>query len=375
MRNPLKRRHITNWRFLLAGMILATGISAHTQGLKVSGMIVAKETGAPVPHVTVYINGTSNGTTSAGDGTFELPEVTLPCEIIFSHVSYMLINKWLQDPSQLEDLRISLDQKIVALKGATVIHDLLREQYLRRFKTWFLGRDFDAYEADILNDSVLIFDIRENEQFSVYANEPILVALPETGYLLKVDLVKFDLQHREEFEGYHCSILGYYLFEPIEIGSRRDARMIARNRTEHYYNSSMHFCRSLYHNRLAENGYILERVCNTDSEGSSADQAKPDFIASYGSDAYSNRQLLLSQFACNRFRITFCYNSRNRPVDLTYLDANPTRIEKSGLLMLSDTVRIYPSGRIPGNTMLFSDAISQKGVASLLPEDYIPSMQ
>ncbi len=142
-----------------------------------------------------------------------------------------------------------------------------------------------------LNDSILIFIIKENEQFSVYANEPIIVDLPATGYTLKVDLVKFDLLYEEELQGYHCSILGYYYFNPLEPETQRKQRTIARNRTEHYYNSSMHFCRSLYHNALAENGYLFERNC------------------------------------------------------------------------------------IPENSVLFSNTIATKGISSLLPEDYIPSMR
>jgi hypothetical protein len=137
----------------------------------------------------------------------------------------------------------------------------------------------------------------------------------------------------------------------------------------------MHFCKSLYHNKLAENGYLLERNCEADSLQENVPGSSPDFIASYGRDAYGNQRLELTRFACKNFWITYNYNGRKRPVDLTYLVSNPSRIEWSGLTFLKDTVHIYPSGRIPENSMLFSGSIGEKGVAFRLPEDYIPSMQ
>ena len=97
--------------------------------------------------------------------------------------------------------------------------------------------------------------------------------------------------------------------------------------------------------------------------------------AFYNQDAYDNQELLLTGFKCKEFRVTFYYNSRNRPVDLTYLDSNPNRIEWSDLRFLQDSIRIYPTGRIPGNSILFSNSMGRKRVASMLPEDYIPAMR
>ncbi len=77
-----------------------------------------------------------------------------------------------------------------------------------------------------------------------------VVALPETGYRVKIDLVHFKLLEQEDIEGYHCSILGYFYFEEILAESRRKQRGIYRKRVESYYNSRLHFCRSLYKNQL-----------------------------------------------------------------------------------------------------------------------------
>ncbi len=362
-------------RLLIIGLILSIGTSALPQGIQISGSVTDRTSGLPIPDVTVYMNGSTNGTTTDETGQFNLEGIVLPGELIISHVSYDLERILLMDPATLDDLRVTLDLRVFQLEEATVIHSSVRIYYLEKFKAWFLGTDFKEYGAEITNDSILIFSIYENEQFSVYANEPLIVSLPETGYTLKVDLIKFDLRYDQALGGFHCSILGYYFFDPVDPGSHRKASDLARKRAEHYYNSSMHFCRSLYHNSLAENGYIFEKACSSGSTGAGEEDTGPDFIASYGPDAFGNRQLTLTNFNCPSFNITFCYNARNRPVDLTYLDSNPSRLEFSGLTFLQDTIRIYPSGRIPENFILFSNSIGQKGVASMLPEDYIPSMR
>ena len=373
MKTPL----VNTCRQIVSGVVLfflvIPSFALFSQGYTVEGKVTDLESGLPVPMATVYVNGTTRGTITGPDGDFSLEHVILPCELILSHVSYELINVPLRDTSHLKDLDFKMEPRVIRLQEATIIRPNLREEYLRHFRFLFLGQDYEKSGARILNDSVLIIRMRENEQFSVEANGPIMIYLPETGYMLTMDLVRFDLDYSEELEGYHCSILGYYYFEPMETGSRKERRLLARRRAETYYNSSMHFCRSLYHNQLMENGYLFKRACDPELEEGINPAEVPDFIATYGPDDFGNQRLLLTRFACSDFNILFYYNSRNRPVDLTYLQSY--RAKRSGLSFLKDSVYIYPSGRIPENSILFSGYIGKKGVASMLPRDYIPSMQ
>jgi hypothetical protein len=358
------------------GMVMLSCMpTLFSQGYTLEGVVFDHETRLPVSLATVYINGTSIGTITDVQGKFRLDQVFLPCELILSHVSYMVRSITLRDSTQTKGLQLQLDKKIIELREATIIHELLHDEYLRKFKLWFLGEDFEEYGADILNDSSLLIHIGENEEFTVEATHPIKVILPVTGYMVTVDLVNFNVKYRDDIDGYHCSILGYYFFEPVDVESRREQRMLARARAEAFYNSSMHFCKSLYHNQLLQNGYLFERNCNPSDDPDIIPVEGPDFTGSYGQDEYGNRRLLLTRFICRDFTIAYNYNSRNRPVDLTYLQSNPIRVEYSGLRFLRDSVYLYPSGRVPENSVAFIGSIGRKGVASMLPEDYIPSMQ
>lgn len=362
-------------RFTLFLVLLSIAPSVLSQIHKLTGRVSDQETGLPIEDLTVYINGTTTGTTTDPSGKFSLEFNNLPCELILSHVSYQLKLIPLQDPGALTDLSFILEKRIVRLEEATVVTTSIRTAYLEYFRSWFLGENYGEQKAEILNDSVLVFSIHDNLQFSVDATAPILVKLPLTGYLLQVDLLHFHLLYKEELEAYHCSILGYYLFKPLDPGSRREQRKIARARVENFYNSSMHFCRSLYHRQLAANGYVFENACPPRKESVYSKDYRFDIKAEYTTDSYGNEQLMLTHSSCNNFLITYHENARERPVDLTYLNMERSTFRYSNLSFLADTVRILKSGRIPENTIIFGGSIGEKRIAYMLPEDYIPSMQ
>ena len=358
-------------------LLILNIVSIHSiaQGFQIDGLITDQQSGNPIPFVTVYINGTTRGNITNQQGQFVLHDITLPCELILSHVSYQLKSIPLQDSTQLENVSYTLLKRVIQLKEVTVVRNLVKTDYMERFKNWFLGVNYRDERAEILNDSVLIFHVLENEQFTVEAMEPLKVLLPRAGYVLNVDLAHFRLLYKEELEGYHCSILGYYYFDSFEPRSRRHQRKMARARVRNFYNTGMHFCQSLYQNQLAENGYIFKINCPSEKENVDSADYRYDINYKYITDDYGNRQMMLINSSCNDFLITYHENFRKRPVDLTYLETARTTRKFSGLSFLSYTIHILPSGRIPGNTVLFSGAIGKKGIAYLLPVDYIPSMQ
>lgn len=65
--------------FLLLINILTANLFA--QGFRIEGQVNDQESGNPIPYVTVYINGTSRGTSTNQMGQFTLEEISLPCEL------------------------------------------------------------------------------------------------------------------------------------------------------------------------------------------------------------------------------------------------------------------------------------------------------
>ncbi|MDX2429914.1 MAG: carboxypeptidase-like regulatory domain-containing protein [Desulfobacterales bacterium] len=357
------------------GFIILSSFPLLSQGVKLAGKLTDQESDIPVPYVTVYVNGTTRGTISNSEGSFAIHGIVLPCELILSHVSYDLQRLVIEDTSGINNLHVLMKKKLVQIQELTVIGDSSRHIYLERFKQWFLGAHYKKSGARILNDSALFFIPMEGEQFEAYANEALIIDLPQTGYQLLTDLVHFKLNIKEELGGFHCSILGYFYFEEIPANNRRKQRALARNRINAYYNSRLHFCRSLYSNNLAENGYKMKKICfDQDSLTNETDHIL-DFKKIYSEPETGKAILYLTDFPCPYFKVSYYHTGGNKPVDLTYLYAHPSNLSTSFLFFANDTIRILSSGRVAENTILFNGVIGDKGVAWMLPEDYIPSMQ
>ncbi|RPI42484.1 MAG: carboxypeptidase-like regulatory domain-containing protein, partial [Bacteroidetes bacterium] len=140
--------------FLVTFFLILTGqiMDLQGQGYRLSGVVIEKASGQAVPDVTVYLNATSRGTITGPDGRFELAGAELPAELIISHLSYEVVRILLFDPKGLTGLKVELDPRFISLEEVTVIQRNIREEYLNRFRTWFLGTDYSRYGADILND-------------------------------------------------------------------------------------------------------------------------------------------------------------------------------------------------------------------------------
>ena len=119
-------------------------------------------------------------------------------------------------------------------------------------------------------------------------------------------------------------------------------------------------------------GYQVAGLVLDDETG---DLFEPDYAYWYSNDLSGSSVLHLADFPCRTFEISFYHKNRNKPIDLTYLYAHPENRDLSRIRFLKDTIRIYPSGRVAENSILFNNTIGEKGVAWMLPFDYIPSMQ
>ena len=354
-------------------------ISLQAQLISLKGRIVDAG-GKPIAYATIYANGTTQGCISGVDGNFELTGITLPTEVVCSHISYELRIQKVKKTTESKQLVFRLQKKRIQLEEASVSELNMRNHYLELFERWFLGEDYKVLDAEILNDSVLYFIPEGPETFRAVASAPLEISVPKTAYVIRCDLVRFKLTanpeaiHNGELH-HHSSILGHYFFSDIPLKSRRDKRKVARERTTVYYNSRQHFYRSLYLKMLPENGYQIKENCwNYLSVQDSLDGAA-DFNYHYQEDAWGEEILCLYDFMCLDFKIYFHCIRGKYPLDLTQYISNEYHTIESHLKVRGDTVCIYPSGRVPDNSMLFSGSMGNKGVAFLLPYDYIPSMQ
>lgn len=302
-----------------------------------SGVVLDRQSGEPMPFATVYLNGTTKGTITNNDGLFELNGVKFPTTLVFSFVGYKTqVLELDRDPGAL---KIWMDTND-GLPEVTITDYGEREKYMEYFKTMFLGDDRWGRRATILNEDAIMFDdsgTGENGTlFRAWAGEPIIIDLPLLGYQLYADLVNFSVLR---IDGKAiCDILGYYFYKPYSPENGRQNAKYEKNRASAYYNSNRHFLRSFYENRLAENGYLL----------STPDSGAID----------------------KTLKIRYYHKMDGSPLDLTKYKPALHLFSESGIHLLNDTCTILSNGTITDSSIRFTGDISEKRIGASLPADY-----
>ena len=389
-------------------LIQAVVISAFAQnnsnrGGTIRGIVVDSLTQQPLPSATVYINGTTHGTTTDADGRFELKDVTFPSTIIFSFVGY--------EPKAL-DLARNPGRLTIMLKTNDELPEVditgkIDKKDLEYFKSMFLGDDRWGKRATIKNEKALNF-YRSNETtyeirrisrsvysapsantdyveihkefddtvkikksvFSASASEPLIIDLPQLGYELYVDLVKFSVTKVRSITT--CNMLGFFYYKPYDNVNKRKAKSFEKNRKRAYWGSSQHFLRSISENRLAENGFLLTRLEKIEKGKKVLWMDKPFDITKYSAPVGDN---MMQIYGLKDKDLTIRYYHRNdgSPYVGKEEEAKGIRFYAlSGMKTMEDTCLFFKDGTVMDNNLVFTHELSKKKVGACLPADYYP---
>lgn len=372
----------------------------------ITGIVSDAKTKHAIPLATVYINGTTVGTTTDNEGAFSISVSGIPCQIVISHIGYDPIVLSIENFNEPHK-KVGLNERIVQMDEVNVKGKNLRAKNIDEFKMWFLGFDDWGRNAILINDEVLSFsrdrkkwgmkmipDIIDGKRIflsdpgsisgdvewakdsseifmnrainlKASAKEPLKVDLPLLGYTVQIELVDFIVQYASENGGLQTSFLGYYYFIPYKTDREKDLMKFNKNRQKAYYNSSQHFCRALYDKKLKENGYqLFEQMIDSTSKQKSYKEFQIDEYLNY----QENDELQIRGLNDKHFYLFYHCNSKGEPKDLN--TQKPRVPIQSEIYFLSDTCQIRANGIIPANTIVFSGAISEKKVGSMLPDDF-----
>lgn len=353
----------------------------------ISGWLKDTDTQEPVPYATVYIDGTTNGTVSDTDGFFELTNVSLPYRLVLSHVTYNTRTIEISE-KYTSSVNISLEKRKNVLNEIKVEDNDHRQYNIDYFKSKFLGSDIWGKQASIMNDSVLSFSKKEvkdtlsykvteqygdsttskiknrESEFRAYASSQIIVDMPKLGYMLHVDLVNFCIETSNNWVT-KTSYLGYYYYQPYELDNTRKAKRIENNRKEAYYNSSQHFCRSLFSKTLARNGYIIYKRSHTNKR-----KVYKEFNIDSCLISIDEIQVGITGLKGENLIVYYYHNNDGTPRDLDTKGIG-YKAESSVIYFRNDTCVVTKNGIIPNNNILFSGQIAKKATGASLPDDFI----
>lgn len=367
----------------------------------ISGTVVSGKSRNFIEYASVYIDGTSIGTRTDSNGHFTLKNLNFPCRLVVSCVGYELKSFQLSKATE-GNLNIGLREHVKQLSEISVAGENRRKQNLELFKSTFLGDDKWGQHARLEKEDGLLFEnqsdtiplktVFKNEEnfhtkgveyahtFNVKTKSALMVRLPLLGYDAAVDIVSFTV--KTKFYDRTTMYDMYTRFTPNNFMSERQRKKIENNRREVYYNSSVYFCRSLFNNKLTQNGFVtsLQKGYTVKKDTGILKFDIIPFIFQR-----SENEIAIIGLKGKKIGISYFYNSKKWPVNLeSYLITNgkpvfPKRYfcneHNSTITFLSDTCIVYRNGTIADNNIVFSGDMATYYVGSrLLPLDYEPQV-
>ena len=378
-------------------LCLTTGLSAQ---LTLVGTVADSATQAPIPFATVYFDGTTNGQTTDDNGKFSLAlqGIELPALLVISHVGYRTQSVLIEDAAQRVNIALGVQGQLI--QTVVVQDEDRRMKNIAEFRSIFLGVTDWGKRAQIKNEEALVFNrdylnkklnttskhfrkivaqsnrkdgnwapdstyyaFEQALNLQARAKMPLEVSLPDLGYTLQVDLTHFHSSYQQG----KTSHLGHYFFRPAESKRGKPKAKHVRNRQFAYYNSALHFLRSLYQNQLQENGYRVY-------EQSKARFGQQPQLKEIDLNAYVQKvegeQMEIKGLAGKHLAILYYGDAKGRPVPpKKQKRKQPTQ---SGIFIGEDNCRIRADGTMGDSDIAFSGYIGTRGVAWMLPSDYQP---
>lgn len=250
----MKIRLTTLFVFLLISL-QAFGQSTYV----IMGVVRDVETREVMPFTTVFLAGSTFGTTTNEKGQFTLEvDRNGTYDLIAKFVGYETYStKLILSEKEVSTFDIYMTPGVRDLGSVVVVARKERQwkRFLNDFKIYFLGRSVNATSSEILNEEDLdfIYD-EETSQLIAFSDEPVIVLNKALGYKIKCFLEDFVLDYSTGSHSYYT----YTVFEELKPKNERKARMIERNRKAAYNGSAIHFFKSLYSKRLKEEGFFVE---------------------------------------------------------------------------------------------------------------------
>lgn len=362
-----------------------------------SGLVVDSKDGRPIPFATVYFDGTTIGQTTdeKGQFTLSLVGIKLPAALVVSHLSYAPLSLRIDENTE-NRLEFALQPRNQTLTAVVIQDQNQRQKNLVEFRRLFLGTDAWGRRARIRNEEALVFSrdyerrqvsIRSDHMKRKLAREklsgvkwapdssylsydkavnlkasakvPLLIELPDLGYILQLDLVSFQSDYKQGRTGH----LGYYFFQAYEEPEGKARGRRQRNRERAYYHSSQHFLRALFADSLAENGYQL-----LEAEGESMPFSLKVFDPTPFLHLTGEGQMAIRGLNSRSLIIQYYADRQGRPLP----ESKWKRVEpiQSGIRFEADECLIRADGTMGDSKLLFIGKLGSRGVAWSLPGDY-----
>lgn len=255
-------------RPVLLSVYFVLMICSNTLGQSaLKGKVIAADTRKPVALANVYLSNTAIGTLTDEDGGFIITAFPKGrFDLVVSFMGYETYTVNIQSANLPSVLEIVLQPKVNELQEVIVEpYDKDGwEKWGRFFLDNFIGTSVYAYNCKLLNKDAVKFRFsKQKNTLQAFADETLVVENKSLGYRVKYDLTLFEFDYTARKLYYQ----GYPFFEELDPSARTSLRRRwESNREYSYYGSLMHFMRSLYRNRIMEEGFEVRKLVKVINE-------------------------------------------------------------------------------------------------------------
>lgn len=206
---------------------------------------VSNQDGKSLNGVSVYLDGTSIGTSTNEEGYFKITATTkFNTSLIVRFMGYEDV--LISNPYQAKFFDITMAVKENEIEAVTIVDDgFSRKSKLEIFRKQFLGTTKAGKQCKILNEDALVLEYDEKQNMLIAKSyEPIQIENAYLGYKIEFEIydfyVKFARKSISEHDIVQSMFLGTSKF--IEVSSSEQQN---KNRIKVYYGSQMHLFKTL----------------------------------------------------------------------------------------------------------------------------------
>ena len=323
--------------FCLLFFCISNNISAQ-ESYVISGIVKDKK--EVLPGASVYVSGYKVTTVTNGDGKFTLPKLAPGnYDILVQMIGYSPYSKNIIISNQPIQIIIILTENTTFLNTVVIKPDPNRPYYISLFKDYFIGKTPNAADCKILNTQVLnIDDDKANRLITITASDFLIIENEALGYRLKYLLENFEYNYNSKIIYY----AGHPYFEELK-GSKAKQKRWLKKREIAYNGSTQHFFKSLYHNKITEEGFVINKLATIPNV-----MRLPDSLINANvKKLTAGRQGLINTLKFNgEDSLSYWIRQRNLPKTMNTLNRAP--------ILIDTLVKKYNSDL---KTMKFNDAL------------------
>ncbi|MGF7038701.1 carboxypeptidase-like regulatory domain-containing protein [Mucilaginibacter lappiensis] len=225
---------------------------ALAQNTTITGKVVNANGKNPVTRASVFLSNATYGSVTADDGSFTLGGVKPgQYELVVTTVGYEDYSQTIQVGGAPLKLNIELTQKVLMLREVVISSAADWKKNYEQFRRDFIGITENSKLCKVLNPHILnLIYHRNKQQLEASGDEFLVVENRALGYRTKFLLKNFvsdAIEHTIQYAG-------KALFEELP-GSVEQKKIWKLKREQAYYGSAQHFYRSLYKDKLKEEGF------------------------------------------------------------------------------------------------------------------------